>query len=106
MWEKREADLKDSVKKLKETCTEMEQSRMELYTQLKELKASIHCVVPAVQCMQYIGFRRICIKVTNFVSLSHLCRQRMKQLKLSKSQTVRRCQVFRWNCFAQHLLIN
>ena len=52
VWVKREADLKDSVKKLKDTCTEMEQSRMELYTQLKELKASIHCVVPAVQCMQ------------------------------------------------------
>ena len=41
VWEKREADLEDSIKKLKETCTEMEQSRMELHTQLKELKASI-----------------------------------------------------------------
>ena len=40
-WEKREADLKDSVKKLKETCTEMEQSRWELHTQLKELQARI-----------------------------------------------------------------
>ena len=38
VWEKREADLKDSVKKIR---TEMERSRMELYTQLKELKASV-----------------------------------------------------------------
>ena len=40
-WEKREADLKDSVKMLKETVTELEQSRWELRTQLIELKASI-----------------------------------------------------------------
>ena len=41
VWVKREADLEDCVKKLKETCTDMEQSRMELHTQLKELKASV-----------------------------------------------------------------
>ena len=41
VWEKREADLKDSLKKLKEICTEMEQSRMDLHTQLIELQASI-----------------------------------------------------------------
>ena len=41
VWVKREADLEDSVKKLKETCTDMEQSRMELHAQLKELKASV-----------------------------------------------------------------
>ena len=41
VWEKREADLKDSVEKLEKIRTEMERSRMELYTQLKELKASV-----------------------------------------------------------------
>ena len=81
LWEKRETDLKYSVKMLKETCTELEQSRMELLIQLKELKASRYCVVPAI--VHAVGFRRIWhikFKVTDFVSLPHLCRQRMKQL--------------------------
>ena len=38
-WLKVEADLKDSVKKLEKTCAEMEQSRMDLQTQLQKLKA-------------------------------------------------------------------
>lgn len=38
-WVKTEVDLRDSVKKLKDTCAEMEQSSMELGTKLQVLKA-------------------------------------------------------------------
>ena len=40
VWEKREADLKDSMKMLKENCTKLEQSKIELDKQLQRLKAS------------------------------------------------------------------
>ena len=48
MWIETEAELRDSVKKLEDTCSEMEQSRMELTTRLQGSKARIPCIIAMI----------------------------------------------------------
>ena len=48
VWVQTEAELRYSVKYLEDTCSEMEQSRVELNTRLQGSKARIPCIIAMI----------------------------------------------------------